>query len=78
MQATRGGWCHLLEHEHASVLPPLVSTLWSDFKSKAQAMDELVSDLEAQLAISRQGGGEKAGSRMKKKGKLFPCEWCAT
>ena len=63
---------------HASVLPPLVSTLSSDFKSKAQAMDELVSDLEAQLAVSRQGGGEKARSRMKEKGKLLPRERCAT
>ena len=37
-------------------------------------MDVLVADLEDKLAISRQGGGEKARLRMKEKGKLLPRE----
>lgn len=34
----------------------------------------LVADLEAKLAVSRLGGGEKARVRMKEKGKLLPRE----
>ena len=59
---------------HASVLPSRISSLSPDFRSKSEAMDVLVADLEDKLAISRQGGGEKARLRMKEKGKLLPRE----
>ena len=59
---------------HASVLPSRVSPISPDFRAKSDAMDVLVADLEAKLAVSRQGGGGKARLKMKEKGKLLPRE----
>ncbi|KAI0080684.1 carboxyl transferase [Panus rudis PR-1116 ss-1] len=59
---------------HASVLPSHISTASPEFQQKAQAMDSLVSDLEAKIAQARQGGGHKAAERMRSKGKKLPRE----
>ncbi|KAG6832160.1 hypothetical protein H0H92_004891 [Tricholoma furcatifolium] len=59
---------------HATVLPSLVSTSSPEFKAKAEAMDELVADLEAKLAKAREGGSAKAAERMRSKGKKLPRE----
>ncbi|KAJ3516276.1 hypothetical protein NLJ89_g1226 [Agrocybe chaxingu] len=66
-QATRRAY-------HASVLPSLISTSSPEFQAKAAAMDELVKNLEANLAKARLGGGSKTAERMKTKGKLLPRE----
>ncbi|KAK0461816.1 carboxyl transferase [Desarmillaria tabescens] len=57
---------------HASVLPSRVSSASPEFVAKAQAMDELVTDLNAKLARARLGGGDKAAERMRSKGKRVP------
>lgn len=59
---------------HASVLPSLISTSSPEFTAKAEAMDELVADLEAKTAAARVGGGAKAAERMRSKGKKLPRE----
>jgi 3-methylcrotonyl-CoA carboxylase beta subunit len=59
---------------HATVLPSLVSTTSPDFRAKAESMDLLVSNLEANLATAREGGGSKAQERMRSRGKLLPRE----
>ncbi|KAK0206840.1 carboxyl transferase [Desarmillaria ectypa] len=57
---------------HASVLPSRISSASPEFVAKAQAMDDLVTNLNAKLARARLGGGEKAAERMKSKGKRVP------
>ncbi|KAK0499762.1 carboxyl transferase [Armillaria luteobubalina] len=57
---------------HASVLPSRVLSASPEFVAKAQAMDELVTDLDAKLARARLGGGEKAAERMRSRGKRVP------
>ncbi|KAI0722169.1 carboxyl transferase [Cerioporus squamosus] len=59
---------------HPSVLPSLISTASPEFKAKSEAMDNLVADLEAKMAVVRQGGGPKAAERMRSKGKKLPRE----
>ena len=59
---------------HPSVLPSLVSRSSPEFQDKARSMDALVEDLESKLAAARQGGGPKAATRMRSKGKLLPRE----
>ncbi|KIL70277.1 hypothetical protein M378DRAFT_68009 [Amanita muscaria Koide BX008] len=59
---------------HASVLPSLISTTSPEFIAKANAMDELVADLEKRTAEARLGGGAKAAERMRSKGKKLPRE----
>ncbi|KAH7930653.1 carboxyl transferase [Leucogyrophana mollusca] len=59
---------------HASVLPSLVSPASPEFREKADAMDALVSDLEAKMSHARLGGGPKAAERMRSKGKKLPRE----
>ena len=59
---------------HASVLPSLISTASPDFRTKAEAMGGLVSELEGLTAKARQGGGERAAERMRKQGKKLPRE----
>jgi 3-methylcrotonyl-CoA carboxylase beta subunit len=59
---------------HASVLPSLISTSSPEFRAKAEAMDNLVADLQTKLANARQGGGAKAAERMRSKGKKLPRE----
>ena len=61
---------------HPAVLPSLISTASPEFKAKSEAMDALISDLEAKLASVRQGGGPKAAERMRSKGKKLPRERC--
>ena len=39
-------------------------------------MDEVVADLDAKLAVAREGGGAKAAERMRSKGKKLPRERC--
>ncbi|KAF8583213.1 carboxyl transferase [Ramaria rubella] len=63
-----------LQAYNVPVLPSTVSPLSLDFRSKSEAMDILVTDLEDKLAAARLGGGEKARKRMKEKGKLLPRE----
>ncbi|KAG7447475.1 carboxyl transferase [Guyanagaster necrorhizus] len=57
---------------HASVLPSRISPASPEFLAKAQAMDDLVADLDAKLASARLGGGDKAAQRMTSKGKRVP------
>jgi hypothetical protein len=60
----------------ASVLPSLISPSSPEFRARAEAMDQLVADLEAKLAAARAGGGPKAAERMRGKGKRLPRERC--
>ena len=60
----------------ASVLPSLVSSSSPEFRARAEAMDQVVADLEAKLAAARAGGGAKATERMRSKGKKLPRERC--
>jgi 3-methylcrotonyl-CoA carboxylase beta subunit len=39
-------------------------------------MDQAAADLEAKIALARQGGGAKAAERMRSKGKKLPRERC--
>ncbi len=57
---------------HASVLPSRISSASPEFVAKAQAMDDLVTDLDAKLARARLGGGDKAAERMRSRGKRVP------
>jgi len=66
-QATRGAY-------HPYVLPSLLSTTAPEFIAKAEAMDALVSDVDAKMSAVRQGGGAKAIERMRKAGKKLPRE----
>ncbi|KAH0587867.1 hypothetical protein H2248_006622 [Termitomyces sp. 'cryptogamus'] len=59
---------------HATVLPSLISTSSPDFLAKANAMDELVAEVEAKMAKARAGGSAKAAERMRSKGKKLPRE----
>lgn len=59
---------------YASVLPSLISPASPEFREKANAMDVLVTDLEAKLEHARQGGGPKAAERMRSRGKKLPRE----
>ncbi|KAF7290969.1 Carboxyl transferase [Mycena chlorophos] len=59
---------------HATVLPSLISSTSPEFAAKADAMDSLVADLEANLAKARLGGGPKAAERFRSKGKKLPRE----
>lgn len=65
---------HRCRAYHASVLPSLISPSSPEFQAKAQAMDQLVNDLETKQAEARMGGGAKAVERMKSKGKKLPRE----
>jgi len=60
----------------ASVLPSLVSSSSPEFQARAEAMDQVVADLDAKLAAARAGGGAKAAERMRNKGKRLPRERC--
>jgi 3-methylcrotonyl-CoA carboxylase beta subunit len=59
---------------HPSILPNNVNNSLPEFKAKAHAMDELVSDLETKIAQAKEGGGTKAQERMRSKGKKLPRE----
>ncbi|KAG5730426.1 hypothetical protein E4T56_gene19854, partial [Termitomyces sp. T112] len=59
---------------HATVLPSLISTSSPEFIAKANAMDELVAEVEAKMAKARAGGSAKAAERMRSKGKKLPRE----
>ncbi|KAH9953296.1 carboxyl transferase [Russula dissimulans] len=61
-------------HAASAVLPSLVSPSSFEFKARANAMDNVVADLEAKLATFREGGGAKAAQRMRSKGKKLPRE----
>lgn len=37
-------------------------------------MDQVIADLDAKLAVAREGGGAKAAERMRSKGKKLPRE----
>ncbi|KAI0289814.1 carboxyl transferase [Russula brevipes] len=66
---------HFARSYHAaSVLPSFVSSSSPEFRARAKAMDQVVADLEAKLALARQGGGAKAAERMRSKGKKLPRE----
>ncbi|KAG9218817.1 hypothetical protein CCMSSC00406_0001069 [Pleurotus cornucopiae] len=59
---------------HASVLPSLISTSSPEFTAKSEAMEALISDLDAKMAQARLGGGPRATQRMRSKGKKLPRE----
>ncbi|KDQ29535.1 hypothetical protein PLEOSDRAFT_173550 [Pleurotus ostreatus PC15] len=59
---------------HASVLPSLISTSSPEFTAKSEAMEALISDLDAKMAQARLGGGPRATERMRSKGKKLPRE----
>jgi 3-methylcrotonyl-CoA carboxylase beta subunit len=61
---------------YPSILPNTVNASIPEFKEKAQAMDELVADLESKLAHAKEGGGSKAQEKMRSKGKKLPRERC--
>ncbi|KAF8324429.1 carboxyl transferase [Cantharellus anzutake] len=65
LNATRQGF---------TTLPSVVSTSSPEFISRAEAMDALVSGLEAKLAEGRLGGGQAALEKMRSKGKKVPRE----
>lgn len=65
---------HRARSYHA--LPSLVSPSSPDFQARAKAMDQVVADLDAKLAVAREGGGAKAAERMRSKGKKLPRERC--
>lgn len=68
---------HRAQSYHAaSVLPSLVSPPSPEFQARANAMNQVVADLETKLAAAREGGGTKAAERMRSRGKKLPRERC--
>src|SRR5690349_1179654 len=57
-----------------SVLESQLNPRSADFQANAAAMQELVRDLEAQVALHAAGGGEAARKKHEARGKLPPRE----
>jgi len=67
----RPRWSRTFQH---TVLPSTLSTTSPEFKSKAQDMDTVVSEVQRLMAQAREGGGAKAKDKMRSNGKKTPRE----